>query len=95
MLTLHSAFLCLLNQTLKAFLPVDLQIKSGETGKLSCWKHLSTAATSDLEADLLTGPMAAVFAARVRHDRHAFLLRGGSFPDVLQPSEAPELLGEQ
>lgn len=53
------------------------------------------AVTSDLEADLLTDPLAAVLAVRVRHDRQAFLLRDGPFPDVLQAPGATELLGEQ
>lgn len=51
--------------------------------------------TSDLEADLLAGALAVVVAARVRHDRQALLLRHGPLPDVLQPSGATQLLGQQ
>lgn len=52
---------------------------------LSVPPHLLSplAVTSDLEADLLTDPLAAILAAWVWHNRHAFLLLSGSFPDVL------------
>lgn len=51
--------------------------------------------TSDLEADLLADALAVDVAARVRHDRQALLLRHGPLPDVLQPSGAAQLLGQQ
>lgn len=50
---------------------------------------------SDLEADLLADALAVVVAARVRHDGQALLLRHGALPDVLQPSGAAQLLGQQ
>lgn len=50
---------------------------------------------SDLEADLLADALAVVVAAWVWQDRQALLLRHGPLPDVLQPSRAAQLLGQQ
>lgn len=59
--------------------------------------HPDTASSrhSDLEADLLADALAVGVAARVRHDRQALLLRRRPLPDVLQPSGAAQLLGQQ